>query len=53
MSGGATGRFFEQARVALEKEDVEEKVEGKGAEVKECGQETPVLTHCKSDFEIV
>lgn len=43
MRRGAAGRFFEEAGVALEEEDVEEEVEGEGAEVKECGYYSPVL----------
>ena len=37
MGGGATTGFFEEAGVALEEEDMEEEVEGEGAEVEECG----------------
>ena len=37
MSSGTTGGVFEEAGVALEEEDVEEKVQGEGAEVKERG----------------
>ena len=40
---GSAGRFLEQARVALQEEDVEEEVEGEGAEVEEGGQEAPDL----------
>lgn len=36
-------RLFEEARVALEEIDVEDEVEGDGAEVEERGQEPPVL----------
>ncbi len=43
MGGAAAGGFFEQARVALQEEDVEEEVQGEGAEVDECCQEAPVL----------
>lgn len=35
--------FFKEARVALQEEDVEEEVEGEGAEIYECGEEAPVL----------
>lgn len=42
--GGEGGHgFFEEARVALEEEDVEEEVERQGAEVDEGGEEAPVL----------
>ncbi len=37
MRRGATAGFFEETGVALEEEDVEEEVEGEGAEVEECG----------------
>ena len=43
MRGGAAGGFFEEARVALKEENVEDEVEGEGAEVKECGEKAPVL----------
>ena len=43
MGGRAAGGFFEEAGVALEEEDVEEEVEGEGAEVEERGQNAPVL----------
>ena len=35
MGGGAAGGFLKEAGVALEEEDVEEKVKGEGAEVEE------------------
>jgi len=37
VRGGAAGGLFEEAGVALEEEDVEEEVEGEGAEVEEGG----------------
>ena len=43
MRGRTAGGFFEEARVALEEEDVEKEIEGERAEVEKCGQETPVL----------
>ena len=36
MGGGAAGGFLEEARVALQEEDVEKEVEGEGAEVDKC-----------------
>jgi hypothetical protein len=42
--GGRTARgLLEQARVALEEVDVEEEVDGEGAEVEEGCEEAPVL----------
>lgn len=43
MRRGVTTGFFQEARVSLEEEDVEEKVEGEGPKIYECGEETPVL----------
>lgn len=43
VCGRIAARFFKKARVALEEEDVEEKVEGERAEVEEGCQEPPVL----------
>ncbi|KAI9811004.1 MAG: hypothetical protein M1827_005736 [Pycnora praestabilis] len=43
MGGGAAGGFFEEAGVALEEEDVEDQVDGEGAEVEERCQDAPVL----------
>lgn len=37
VGGGAPTGFFEEAAVAREEEDVEDEVEGEGAEVEECG----------------
>jgi len=37
VRGGTAGGFFEEAGVALEEENVEEEVEGEGAEVEEGG----------------
>ena len=41
--GDGGGGLLEHARVALDEEDVEEEVEGEGAEVDEGGEEAPVL----------
>jgi len=41
----AARRLLEQAGVALEEVDVEEEVDGDGAEVEEGGEEAPVLGH--------
>lgn len=35
VGGGAAGGFFEEAGVALHEKDVEDEVEGEGAEVEE------------------
>lgn len=43
VGGGAAGGFFEEARVALHEEDVEDEVEGEGAEVEEGCCEAPEL----------
>lgn len=43
VGGGGAGGFFEEARVAREEEDVEDEVEGEGAEVEEGGYEAPEL----------
>lgn len=43
MCRGATGRFLEQSRIALEEEDMEEEVEREGSKVDEGGQEAPIL----------
>jgi hypothetical protein len=40
-----SGGLLEHAGVALDEEDVEEEVEGEGAEVDEGGEEAPVLHH--------
>ncbi len=45
MRRGATAGFFEETGVALEKEDVEEEVEGERAKVEERGQKAPILVH--------
>lgn len=46
MCRRASRRLFEEARVALEEEDVVEKVEAKRAEVEEGSEESPVLLVC-------
>ena len=43
VGGGASGRFFEKARVALEEEDVIEEVETERSEVEESCDQSPVL----------
>jgi len=40
---GPAAGFFEEARVALEEEDMEEEVKGERAEVEERGEDAPVL----------
>lgn len=43
MGWGAAGGFLEQARISLKEEDMEQEIEGQGAEVEKGSQETPVL----------
>lgn len=43
MCWGTPGRFFEETRVSLEEEDVENEVEREGAKVEEGREETPIL----------
>lgn len=43
MRRGAAGGFLEESGVALEKIDMEEEIEGEGAEVEKGGQKSPVL----------
>lgn len=43
MGWRSSGRFFEEARVALKEIDVEEEVEGQRTEVEERCEEAPVL----------
>ncbi|KFY41118.1 hypothetical protein V494_03223 [Pseudogymnoascus sp. VKM F-4513 (FW-928)] len=53
VGGGAAGGFFEEAGVALHEEDVEDEVEGEGAEVEEGACEAPELGKGKDGVEAV
>lgn len=49
MRGRVTGGLFEEAGVALQEEDVKEKVERERAKVDKRSKETPVLTRELAD----
>jgi len=53
VGGGAARGFFEEAGVAGEEEDVEDEVEGEGAEVEEGGYEAPELFESRTSASYV
>lgn len=49
MGRRASGRLFEEARIALKEEDVVKKVEAEWAKVEKGGEQSPVLLSVSPD----